>query len=37
VPGGEHELLVRGADGATATATLTVPGSAPVLTLAAVA
>jgi Pvc16 N-terminal domain/Carboxypeptidase regulatory-like domain len=34
VPRGEHELLVRGADGATVTATLTVPGSAPVLTLA---
>ena len=34
VPAGEHELLVRGADGATAGATLTVPGPAPVLTLA---
>jgi hypothetical protein len=37
VPPGEHELLVRGADGATTTARLTVPGPAPVLTLAAAA
>jgi hypothetical protein len=35
VPAGEHELLVRGTDGATTTARLTVPGPAPVLTLAA--
>ena len=33
-PAGEHALLVRGTDGATASGTLTVPGPAPVLTLA---
>jgi hypothetical protein len=35
VPAGEHEVLARGPDGATASATMTIPGAAPVLTLGA--
>jgi hypothetical protein len=34
VPAGEHEVLARGADGATTRATMTVPGPAPVLRFA---
>lgn len=31
VPAGEHEILARAADGATTSATMTVPGRAPLL------